>query len=148
MSSALTLRDATSADLDQIMQLYLQLSPNNHPVDRSTAQDIFRKFRQFDGSAILLGEIGQRLVSSCTVVIIPNLTRQGEPYALIENVVTHADCRGRGYGTQLLNAATERAWSCGCYKVMLMTGSTEPATLAFYENAGFTQTKTGFQKRR
>lgn len=31
---------------------------------------------------------------------------------------------------------------------MLMTGSKNPATLAFYERAGFEQTKTGFQIRR
>ncbi|SLN15536.1 putative acetyltransferase [Falsiruegeria litorea R37] len=130
------------------MQLYLHLSQNNHPLDQSTAQHIFRKLLQFDGSTILLGEVGQMLVSSCTLVIIPNLTRRGAPYALVENVVTHADHQGRGYGTLMLNAATEHAWSCGCYKVMLMTGSREPATLAFYENAGFARTKTGFQKRR
>jgi hypothetical protein len=29
-----------------------------------------------------------------------------------------------------------------------MTGSKDPATLAFYEGAGFEQTKTGFQIRR
>ncbi|MFM7304986.1 MAG: GNAT family N-acetyltransferase, partial [Alphaproteobacteria bacterium] len=33
-------------------------------------------------------------------------------------------------------------------KVMLMTGSRQPSTLKFYENAGFEQTKTGFQMRR
>jgi hypothetical protein len=31
---------------------------------------------------------------------------------------------------------------------MLLTGSTDPATLRFYENCGFLQNKTGFQIRR
>ena len=63
-------------------------------------------------------------------------------------MVTHADWRQRDFGSDVLKAATERAWDEGCYKVMLMTGSTNPSTLAFYEAAGFEQTKTGFQIRR
>jgi GNAT superfamily N-acetyltransferase len=85
---------------------------------------------------------------SCTLIVIPTLTRGGKPYALIENVVTDARYRGRGYGTRLLQAAVQAAWSADCYKVMLLTGSKQPSTLKFYENAGFEQTKTGFQMRR
>jgi GNAT superfamily N-acetyltransferase len=81
-------------------------------------------------------------------VIVPNLTRGGRPYALVENVVTHAAWRKRGFGSAILAEAARRAWEQDCYKVMLMTGSNDPATLAFYANAGFEQTKTGFQMRR
>jgi GNAT superfamily N-acetyltransferase len=82
------------------------------------------------------------------LIVIPNLTRGGKPYGLIENVVTHVGYRGRGYGTRILHAAVAAAWDAGCYKVMLMTGSKQPSTLRFYESAGFEQTKTGFQMRR
>jgi GNAT superfamily N-acetyltransferase len=88
------------------------------------------------------------LTSSCTLVVIPNLTRSGQPYGLIENVVTHSTYRGRGFGKQILQAAVEAAWKADCYKVMLMTGSKRPSTLAFYAAAGFEQNKTGFQIRR
>lgn len=81
-------------------------------------------------------------------MVIPNLTRGGRPYALIENVVTHADHRQRGHGRALLHAAVAAAWEAGCYKVMLMTGSKRPETLRFYADAGFEQSKTGFQIRR
>ncbi|MCD6073672.1 MAG: acetyltransferase, family [Rhodospirillales bacterium] len=102
----------------------------------------------YDGSAILVGEIGGILVASCSLVVVPNLTRGGSPYGLIENVVTHDDFRKRGFGKQLLFAASDAAWQAGCYKIMLMTGSKKPETINFYLAAGFEQSKTGFQKRR
>lgn len=42
-------------------------------------------------------------------IIITNLTRNIRPYAFIENVVTHADYRGKGYATACLNYAKELA---------------------------------------
>lgn len=36
-------------------------------------------------------------------MIIPNLTRDIRPYTFIENVVTRADYRGKGYVTECLN---------------------------------------------
>ena len=88
------------------------------------------------------------LVTSCTLVVVPNLTRGGLPYALIENVVTGASHRKRGYGAAVLKHAIAETWKHDCYKVMLLTGSKNPATLKFYSDVGFKQNKTGFQIRR
>jgi GNAT superfamily N-acetyltransferase len=48
----------------------------------------------------------------------------------------------------VMQAAVDHAWSNGCYKVMLMTGRTDPAVLRFYEACGFQRGKTAFQIRR
>lgn len=148
MNTVLTIREASADDLDGLLKLYLHLTPNNVPFSSVTAEKIFSRFLQYEGSVILLGEIDDELVSSCTLVVVPNLTRGGTPYALVENVVTHIDHRRQGYGKSVLDAATKHAWGFDCYKVMLMTGSKDIATLTFYERAGFKQSKTGFQKRR
>jgi GNAT superfamily N-acetyltransferase len=100
------------------------------------------------GMTILGGFIDGAPVSSCTLIVIPNLLRGGRSYALIENVVTHADHRQKGFGRTVLNRAVELAFSQSCYKVMLLTGSTNPATLRFYAESGFATTKTGFEIRR
>lgn len=55
---------------------------------------------------------------------------------------------GAAHGRGVLDAACDAAWAQGCYKVMLMTGSQNPGTLNFYRDAGFTASKTGFERRR
>ena len=77
------------------------------------------------------------LVASCTLAVVPNLTRGCRPFGVIENVVTHASHRRRGYGKEILREALSTAWSANCYKVMLLTGRKDEATLRFYESAGF-----------
>nr|WP_255455756.1 GNAT family N-acetyltransferase [Ruegeria sp. PrR005] len=81
------------------------------------------------------------------MIVIPNLTRGGTPYALIENVVTFPSHRGKRFGTLVLYAATERAWQHGSYRVMLSTGPKTCSTLAFYKRVGLEQPGTGFPKR-
>ena len=96
---------------------------------------------------IVIEEDG-KIVSSCTLAVTKNLTRSARPYGLIENVVTHPDCRNRGYGTAVLNKAIEICKYKNCYKVMLLTSKKEEHVFRFYENAGFNRgEKTGFIKR-
>ena len=144
----LIIRAAEQADLSPLLDLYRHLIPEDARCPDDKAADILDRLQAFEGSAVLIGLFGRDLVASCTVIVIPNLTRGGAPYALIENVVTHASHRGRGLGKAILKAALDRAWAAGCYKAMLMTGSQKPSTLAFYEAAGFKPSKTGFQARR
>ncbi|WP_375596949.1 GNAT family N-acetyltransferase [Devosia sp. Naph2] len=129
------------------MDLYQHLHADDDRPSRGSAKRALARLQALPGSGVLIGSDEEGIRSSCTLVVIPNLTRGGRPYALIENVVTHVSARGRGYGKAVLAAAVERAWGEDCYKVMLMTGSQDVATLSFYRSAGFEQTKTGFQIR-
>ena len=100
------------------------------------------------GSFVLLGEIGDQAVTTCTLVVVPNLTRGGRSYAVIENVVTHPDFRKQGMGRAILDDAVRRARDANCYKVVLTTGSKRESTLSFYEKAGFSRnTRTAFEQR-
>ena len=144
----LRLRLAEDADIVPLLDLYVHLSSDNTRCPDEVARDSLRRISQIQGSGVFVGYANGKLVTTCTLIVVPNLTRGGRPYAVIENVVTHPEYRKRGLGKAILDAACDSAWESGCYKVMLSTGSTRPAILSFYESAGFEQSRTGFQKRR
>ena len=147
MSDPFVTRFIALDDLRQLISLYELLSSHDQLIDLDTAQHRLAQLAAIPNCHIFGGWVGDALVSSCTQFILPNLTRQGRPYALIENVVTDKAHRKQGFAKQLLNAATAYAFENDCYKVMLMTGMSDEGTLSFYKSAGFEQTKTGFQIR-
>lgn len=77
------------------------------------------------------------VIASATLNIIPNLTRGGLPYALIENVITHPGFRKLGMGKLLMDHCKAEAIEAGCYKIMLLSSSDRPSSHLFYENTGF-----------
>lgn len=110
-------------------------------------RSLWRKIIDDKNYHILVGEIEGMLISSVTLIVIPNITREAKPYALIENVVTHTDYRSKGYASLLMQEASKIAEEAGCYKIMLLTGAKKESTLKFYENCGFNcNDKTAFIK--
>jgi len=139
------IREAGISDLDSIQELYLHLHETEKLPDSHEVQSLWNKIIEDKNYNILIGEIDGMIISSVTLVVIPNLTHGAKPYALIENVVTHTDYRGKGYAKLLMQEASKLADSLGCYKIMLLTGSKKEATLRFYENCGFNSNdKTAF----
>ena len=117
------IRPASVSDFVQVSELYGHLSPNDIPVSASVQKSTFAQILDHPGMSILVAALQGRLVATLTLVVVPNLTRGCAPYALIENVVTHLEFRGQGFGQKLIADAIQRAWDNGCYKVMLLSGS-------------------------
>ena len=142
------IREAAANDLDALLALYLHLHEKGLPQDAARLKAAWDKILSDPGHHVIVVERDGMLVSSCVCVVVPNLTRGARPYALVENVVTHRDHRGRGYATQCLARAREIAEAAGCYKLMLLTGAKDEATLRFYRRAGFDSgDKTAFVLR-
>ena len=142
------LRLAGMDDLPAVLSLYAQLSPGDQLPDPMAAQATWKRILCSEMMSVHAGICDDVLVATCVLVVVPNLTRNQRPFALIENVVSDTHFRGRGFGKRIVQAAIDHAWAAGCYKVMLMTGRTDPAVLAFYQACGFTSDKTAFQIRR
>ena len=130
-------REAVKKDLDELLNLYLFLHEKNIPKNSEYLENTWKTIIEDINHHIVIKEINGKIVSSCVCVIIPNLTRNIRPYALIENVVTNENYRGKGYATECLNYAKEIAIKNNCYQMMLLTGTKNENTLAFYKNAGY-----------
>jgi GNAT superfamily N-acetyltransferase len=143
------LRPATLIDQHALRDLYGQLNPADPPwPSDAVAAAALAKVLKHNGTTILVCEVSDIAVGTCMLVVCPNFSRSGRPFALIENVVTHRDYRNRGYGRQIVEHAIEMARQQGCYRVTLMTGSRREETLQFYEASGLQRhTKTAFEKR-
>ena len=143
-----TKRELTTNDLSELLELYtyLHTEDDSNP-NKETIESLWASI-QANPDLIYFGIFQGRLVSSCTLSIIPNLTRGCRPYALIENVITHPDYRRKGYGHQVIQSALEASQARNCYKVMLLTGRLDENTFRFYENAGFDRhSKQAFIKK-
>lgn len=130
-------REVNENELNELLELYLHLHEKTVPEMTEHLHKVWKTIMQDANHHIIVKVIEGKIVSSCVCVVIPNLTRNIRPYAFIENVVTHADYRGKGYATECLNYAKEIAGKENCYKIMLLTGSKKEETLNFYGNAGY-----------
>lgn len=125
-------------ELPALLALYRHLN-DEEPPEPQAAQEAWDEALANPRSRYFGAYYSGALVSSCVITVIPNLTRGAQPYALIENVVTHAEHRGNGFGKAVLAAALQFAWDSHCYKVMLLTGRNDEAVYRFYESAGFSR---------
>lgn len=146
--TALALRHARRDDLDALLALYAQLNPDDAPAPRDRLAAVLDTILASPHLAIVVATLDDRVAATCYLNVIPNLTRGGASYAVIENVVVESALRGSGLGRQVIRFALGEAWRRGCYKALLQTGSRDPRVHRFYEACGFTpHDKTGFVAR-
>ena len=86
-----------------------------------------------------------RVVGTLQLTIIPGLSRRGAIRSVIEGVRVHADERGSGLGTQLIEWAIDESRRQGCRLVQLTSDNTRTDAHRFYERLGFTASHTGFK---
>lgn len=141
-----SIRRAAVEDIDGLLALYRALNPDDPQLSTEIAEARLNVLLAMPGG-VFLGDLDGLLVSTATLFILPNITRGGRPYGLIENVVSLSSHRGRGFGKAVVTAAIEAGRQADCYKVMLMTGRPDPAVYAFYQACGMTASKQGFQVR-
>ena len=139
------IREITEADFDGLMRLYTQLHGDQIPEKTPEVSALWNNILADKNHHIIVAEEDGQIASSCVCVIVPNLTHGQRPYALVENVVTDEKHRKKGLATACLDYARALAEQENCYKIMLLTGSKEEATLNFYRKAGYNSTdKTAF----
>ena len=134
------IRKAKRTDANDLKVLYFEYLthfPPKEEQDMDLWERLLDKFEKDENMHLLVVEEGGKVVSSVQMAIVESLTHNVRPFAVIENVVTHADYRKKGYASALLEKASEIAGEHRCYKVFLETGSNKESTLNFYRKNGF-----------
>src|SRR5262249_54802915 len=104
---------------------------------KERAERIWAAMLARDGLTVFVAEHESNIVATCMLITAPHLLRAGRQHGFLENVVTHPDHRGRGFGRAVVRAALAAAWEQDCFHVFLQSGRADPRVHRFYENCGF-----------
>jgi GNAT superfamily N-acetyltransferase len=141
-----TVRRATEADVPRLLELLVQLGPEREePGATETYRTAFREIARDPRQQILVVEAGARIVGTAVLIVIANLSHQGRPWAVVENVVVDERERGSGHGALLMRHAVEEATRAGCYKLSLTSNKRRTDAHRFYKRLGFQATHEGFR---
>lgn len=145
MNPIIQITHAKQEDLPVLLALYQQLHDADPVPQGEALQALWQEILVDPNYHILLAKADGVAVASVTVIVVKNLTRNMRPYAIIENVITDAQHRKKGYAALLMTEATNIAQNANCYKVSLTTGNKDEGTCYFYESCCFNrQDKTAF----
>lgn len=141
------IRELDEKDISSLIELYVELDGKN--LDKENSLKVWREKIQDNKDIKYFGAVEMgKVVSTCYIMIIPNLTHDGAPIGFIENVVTSQNYRRQGLARKVLEAAIEYAKDRNCYKVILQSGAGRTSAHPLYESLGFNSTsKKAFDLR-
>jgi len=144
------IRRAIETDLAQLIPLLQQLSIDAPREDLSSPLPpvYIDRFHEIDADSrqhLLVAELDGRIVGSLVLVIVPNLSHQGTPWAEIENMIVDESLRGQRIGESLVERAKQIAVDAGCYKLTLTSNLGRTDARRFYERIGFKTTHRAFR---
>ncbi|MFJ9414981.1 GNAT family N-acetyltransferase [Streptomyces sp. NPDC101227] len=146
--SDIEIRRATEADLPAIIAMLAddplgaaRESPDDLTPYRAAYEAIAADPQQHLVVAVRAG----RTIGTLQLTVIPGLSRRGAARSIIEGVRIHADERGGGLGTRLIDWAIEESRARGCSLVQLTSDATRIDAHRFYERLGFEASHLGFK---
>ena len=131
-------REASKADLSEILRLYAQPDLDNGKIlPLSAAERIFERMERYPNYKIYVAACAGQIVGTFALLIMDNLGHLGAPSAVIEHVAVDPEWQGRGLGKMMMYHALEMASKAGCYKAVLSSNLKRDRAHAFYESLGF-----------
>ncbi|MGW7254576.1 N-acetyltransferase family protein [Streptomyces sp. NPDC054834] len=115
------------------------------PDDLAPYLTAFERLDADPNQHLVVAEREGRVVGTLQLTIIPGLSRRGATRSIIEGVRIHADERGSGLGTRLIEWAIAESRRLGCQLVQLTSDNTRTDAHRFYERLGFTASHVGFK---
>ncbi len=115
------------------------------PDDLTPYQAAFERLANDPNQHLVVAVREARVVGTLQLTIVPGLSRRGATRSIIEAVRIHADERGSGLGTQVIQWAIDESRRNGCSFVQLTSDATRADAHRFYERLGFTPSHVGFK---
>ncbi|MFF7385697.1 GNAT family N-acetyltransferase [Streptomyces griseoluteus] len=144
----LAIRPAAPADIRAIVAM---LADDPLGAQRESPDDLtpylaaFERLDTDPNQHLVVAERHGRVIGTLQLTIIPGLSRQGATRSLIEAVRIHADERGSGLGSELIQWAVDTSRRLGCHLVQLTSDKARADAHRFYERLGFTASHEGFK---
>lgn len=146
--SDLEIRPAAVGDLPEIVAM-LADDPlgarRESPDDLTPYLAAFRKLAGDPHQHVMVAVRADRVVGTLQLTLIPGLSRRGSTRSVIEGVRVHADERGSGLGTQLIQWAVDESRRQECQLVQLTSDAIRTDAHRFYERLGFVASHVGFK---
>jgi len=145
---SVVVRRAAPSDLGALLLLYEELAGSNvtaAPGDRVGSEPLLAKILADPRRELVVAVVDGQLVGTADLVVVPNLTHRGEPWAIVENVIVASTARRTGVGRALMARLVELARAAGCYKLQLVSGKHRAEAHAFYRSMGLDAVAEGFK---
>lgn len=146
--SDIVIRRATADDIPAIVAL-LADDPlgarRESPGDLAPYRTAFERLSGDPHQHLVVAERAGRTIGTLQLTVIPGLSRRGATRSVVEAVRVHADERGSGLGTRLVEWAVETSRREGCLLVQLTSDATRVDAHRFYERLGFEASHLGFK---
>ena len=151
-ANKISIRQATLADVPRIIELYRSLVITQTDVERSAApsperyREVLRQIQETPGHELLVAVRDGVVLGTLVMLIVPNLSHQGMPWALVENMVVDSQWRRQGIGGELMRYAIARAEQAGCYRIILTSLRERTDAHRFYQSLGLEGSSIGFRR--
>jgi GNAT superfamily N-acetyltransferase len=143
MTAEPRIRLAEERDVARIVDLYRELTITDSEVEHSRNpsladyQRIFAEMRSDPRQKLFVLEVRGEVVGTIELLIVPNLSHNGTPFAFLENLIVTEKHRKRGLGRMLLEHAVALARESGCHMVELCSDVRRKEAHKLYNSVGF-----------
>jgi GNAT superfamily N-acetyltransferase len=138
MNGFVSCREASKADLPELLSLYAQPDfDNGNILSLLEAESLFERIARYPDYKIYVAGVEGNVIGTFALLVMDNLGHRGAPSAIIEDVAVHPRWQGRGVGKVMMRYALQICGEKGCYKIALSSNLKREKAHAFYESLGF-----------
>jgi len=126
------------------MHLYAQLIPDVKPTEEDVSSALQRISADPDRSIIVVGELDEKVIATCQLIVYDNLIRSPQRKAVVDSVVVDEPHRNHRIGTAIIKWSLEELKRRGCAIIYVSTASVRDVAPKLYKSSGFETFGTAF----